>query len=110
MSTCDIHPGMAARVNVSSFHRTSISFDGMAPPDSCYWCAVERLRLTTPRVRDFCHYRACRREPEPNGYCWVHGGLVTKADLQAAMPRRPIKELRTHVEHAAKAYRQRRGW
>ena len=32
------------------------------------------------------------------------------AALHKAKPVRPIKELRTHVEHAAKAYKERKGW
>ena len=108
MIMCDRHPGKAARTNSTT--GVSLRIDG-APPDSCWWCAVDTLRLKYHSlVPGFCHYRACRRAPEPNGYCLLHGGLVKQADVQAATARRPIKELRTHVEHAAKAYKERKGW
>ena len=71
MTICERHPGMTARTNSTT--GVSLRIDG-APPDLCWWCGVEGLRLTMTRVRDFCHYRACRREPEANGYCLLHGG------------------------------------
>ena len=70
----------------------------------CYNCYLEAV-FASRELPDYYWYRS-QISPKSSAL----NQRVTLADIEAAMPQRPIKELRTRVEHAATAYREREGW
>ena len=70
---CNRHPGMAARTNSTA--GVSLRIDG-APPDSCWWCAIEglfRMRAVPLETRRlFCVVEGCGSQQSDGELCRRH--------------------------------------